>query len=213
MQFIFRFYFKTVHNCTQFFNLAPLVHKGHPIKHPTLRQRFVKAAYSSLLPSTPPSPWLSDLANSGVGPSHLQCFPMSKLKERGWQRRKTHLQWGLHIAVPSHCARPLVEVWYAYFEWETEGPRLSVSLLSLWVNGVPAAEVLYVENNLKGLVGVPSSCCFFSQTTGWEWGGECTDNYPPSSPHLTHCHLHWTALHKICSTSKKKEKQQQENVL
>lgn len=30
----------------------------------------------------------------------------------------------------------------------------------LWINSVPAAEVLYEGNNLESLVRVPSSCCF-----------------------------------------------------
>lgn len=88
-----------------------------------------------------------------------------------------------------------IDVWYAYFVRdfvpgrENRGPSRAPALAlfeSMVFSGVPAAEVLYEENNLEGLVGVPSSCCFFlclfSQDTGLERGGEYTDNFPPPCP-------------------------------
>lgn len=67
------------------------------------------------------------------------------------------------------------------------GLRLSVLLPSLWINSVPAAEVLYEGNNLEGLVRVPSSCCFlgssFQGPQAWSGlnTGAPSHSPPPSS--------------------------------
>lgn len=74
-------------------------------------------------------------------------------------------------------------MWYAYFVRdfvpgrENRGPSRAPALAlfeSMVFSGVPAAEVLYEENNLEGLVGVPSSCCFFSASfhKTQAWSGE-----------------------------------------
>lgn len=59
----------------------------------------------------------------------------------------------------------------------------SVRSPSLWVNSVPAAEVLYEGNNLEGLVRVPSSCCFLGRFfhRPQAWSGLVNKDAP--SPH------------------------------
>lgn len=143
--------------------------------------------------------WFSQL---GCRPLSLTMVPRVEavVQWGGWgggREKKTHLQCSLHIAVPVEYVWTPIPDWCVvcifcarFLPGEREPRAFSLSSSRpLWVNGVQ-----WCSSSWSSLWREQSggSCwsaeqllfflCLFSQDTGWEMGGEYTDNFPPPCP-------------------------------